>query len=422
MFKKEILPNGMRILTAPMQGTNTVTVLIFVGTGSNHETKQNNGISHFLEHMFFKGTTKRPSKIQIATELDGLGSVYNAFTSNEYTGYFAKVGYQYFDRAFDVVTDIFLNSTLPEEEIERERGVIIEEMHMRHDDPPSRVGYLWERLLYGDQPAGWETLGEEHIIRSLKRDDFIDYFHNQYVAKNTAVVVAGNTKDENAVVEKIKLTFAGIRDGEPRIQPEVVEKQSSPVLFHEEKNTDQMHLIMGFRAFGKNDPRIWAASLLSTILGGGMSSRMFLEVREELGLAYHISTSFDDYNRYGYLATYAGVPMEKLDKALETILNEYVKIRDNAVPEDELKKARDMIKGNTLISMESSSTLATFIGGEEILTGRPMTIDEVFAKLDVVTPEDIQAVARDIIKGDGLNLALLGSKYDSGRLERLLKI
>ena len=405
-----------------MSGTNTVTVLIFVGTGSNHETKQNNGISHFLEHMFFKGTTKRPSKVQIAVELDGLGAVYNAFTSSEYTGYYAKVGYQYFDRAFDIVTDIFLNSTLPEEEIEREKGVIVEEMHMRHDDPPQHAAYLWEKLLYGDQPAGWETLGEEHIIRSLKRNDFIDYFHSQYVAKNTAVIVAGNIKDEAAVVDKIKETFCNLRDGEPRPQPKVFEEQSTPMLLHEERTTDQSHLLLGFRGFGKDDPRIWAASLLSVILGGGMSSRMFLKVREELGLAYHISTSFDDYSRYGFLATYAGVPLEKLDKALETILSEYSNIRDNRVPEEELKKARDYVKGTTLIGMESSSALATFIGGEEILTGKPIIIDEVFRKLDAVTPEDIQQVARDIIKGETLNLALLGPTYERGKLEKLLKV
>ncbi|MDO8560980.1 MAG: pitrilysin family protein [bacterium] len=420
MFKKEVLPSGLRILTAPMSGTNTVTVLIFVGTGSNFETKQNNGISHFLEHMFFKGTTLRPSKVQISTELDGMGAVYNAFTSSEYTGYFAKVGYQYFDRAFDIVTDIFLNSTLPDEEIERERGVIIEEMHMRHDDPQSRVAFLWEKLLYGDQPAGWETLGEEPVIRVLKRNDFMDYFHGQYVARNTAVIVAGNIKDEQAVVEKIKKTFSGLRDGEPRKQPKVVEAQVRPGIISEDKKTDQTNLIIGFRGFGKNDPRIWPASLLATVLGGGMSSRMFLEIREELGLAYNISTGFDDYSTYGYFATGAGVPNDKLDKAIPAILGEYKKVRDEVVPQSELNKARDFVKGTSLIGLESSSSLATFIGGEEILTGKPMTIEEVFAKLDAVTPESLQAAARDIIKEEGLNLALVGPKNDEKNLKKLL--
>jgi predicted Zn-dependent peptidase len=407
-----------------MSGTNTVTILITVGTGSNHEEKKNNGISHFLEHMFFKGTVKRPSKVEISTELDGLGAVYNAFTSSEYTGYFAKVGYKYFDRAFDVVTDIFLNSTLPAEEIERERGVIIEEMHMRHDDPQSRVGFLWEKLLYGDQPAGWETLGEESVIRALKRDDFINYFHSQYVAANTAVIVAGNIRDEEALVEKIKNTFANLRDGTPRSQPKVIEAQTRPELIHEEKKTDQTNIIIGFRGFGKNDPRIWAASLLATILGGGMSSRMFLEIREELGLAYNISTSFDDYSHYGYLATAAGVPNDKLDKAISAILGEYKRIRDEAVPESELNKARDFVKGTSLISLESSSSLAMFIGGEEILTGKPMTIDEVFAKLDAVTPAAIQAVARDIIKEQGLNLAIVGPQHqhDVEGLRKLMRL
>lgn len=422
MFNKVVFPNGLRVLTAPMSGTNTVTILISVGTGSNHESKQNNGISHFLEHMFFKGTSRRPSKVEIATELDGLGAVYNAFTSSEYTGYFTKVGHQYFDRAFDVVTDIFLNSTLPAEEIERERGVIIEEMHMRHDDPQSRVGFLWEKLLYGDQPAGWETLGEEPIIRALKRDDFTDYFHSQYVAENTAVIVAGNIKDEQALVEKIKRTFEGLRDGTPRRSPEVSESQVRPELIHEDKKTDQTNLIIGFRGFGKNDPRIWPASLLATVLGGGMSSRMFMEIREEMGLAYNISTGFDDYSKYGYLATAAGVPNDKLDKAIPAILGEYKRIRDEAVPMSELTKARDFVKGTSLIGLESSSSLAMFIGGEEILTGKPMTIDEVFAKLDAVTPDSIQSVARDIIREEGLNLALVGPKHDLVKLEKLLKL
>lgn len=422
VFKKVVLDNGLRILTVPMSGTNTVTVLIFVGTGSNYETKKNSGISHFLEHLMFKGTKKRPSKVDIAVELEGLGAVYNAFTSSEYTGYFVKVGYQYFDRAFDIVTDIFLHSTLPAEEIERERGVIIEEMHMRHDDPPQHVGYLWEKLMYGDQPAGWETLGEEHVIRSLKREEFVDYFTHQYVSKNAAVIVAGNIKDENAVVEKIKETFAGLRNGTPRGQPKVIESQSKPELLVEERSTDQYHLIAGFRGFGKNDPRVWSAGLLATILGGGMSSRMFLRVREDLGLAYHISTSFDDMSHYGYLATYAGVPHDKLDTALGVILEEYVKIRDTGVPPSELRKARDFVKGTTLIGLESSSALAMFIGGEEILMAKPLTVEEVFAKLDAVTPEDIQQVARDIIKHEGLNVALLGPGHDRERVEKLLRL
>lgn len=422
MFKKTILDNGLRVLTAPMNGTNTVTVLIFVGTGSNHETKQNNGIAHFLEHMFFKGTSRRPSKVQISVELDSLGAVYNAFTSSEYTGYFAKVGYQYFDRAFDVVTDIFLNSTLPAEEIDRERGVIIEEMHMRHDDPSQRVGMLWEELLYGDQPAGWETLGEERIIRSLTRDQFIEYFHSQYVAENTVVIIAGNIKDEKAVLEKVRETFTHVRTGAPKKQPAVIEAQKKPTFLSEERAVDQMNVIVGFRGFGKNDPRVWAASLLATILGGGMSSRMFLEIREEMGLAYHISTGFDDYSTYGYLATYAGVSPDKLEKAVPAILNEYKKIAEVKVPLHELQKARDYTKGTSLIGLESSSSLATFIGGEEVLTGKPMTIEEVFVKLDVVTPEDIQNVARDLMREDRLNMALVGPAHGRAEIEKLLHL
>ncbi len=239
MFTKTKLENGLRIITAPMQGTNTITVLVLCGTGSDYESREIGGISHFLEHMFFKGTTKRPHPDMIKNELDSIGSVSNAFTSHEITGYHIKAAKSYLDQSLDLLADIYKNSQLAAEEIERERQVIIEEMHKDRDTPTLYIWWVWERLLYGDQPAGWDVIGEEKVIRSLTRDDFVNYFTHQYVAGNTAVVVAGNF-DEQKTIETIKTLFAGVRSDPPmRTKPALQEAQTAPGLAIEYKETDQ---------------------------------------------------------------------------------------------------------------------------------------------------------------------------------------
>ncbi|MEK9194830.1 MAG: pitrilysin family protein [Patescibacteria group bacterium] len=420
MFKKTVLENGLRIITAPMQGTNTVTVLVLCGTGSDYESRDISGISHFLEHMFFKGTKNRPTPDVIKHELDGIGSVSNAFTSHEITGYHIKAGKSYLDQSLSLLADIYNNSLLSAEEIDRERQVVIEEMHKDKDTPTLYIWWVWEQLLYGDQPAGWDVIGLEQNIRNLKREDFVNYFTNQYVAGNTAVVVAGNF-DEPAIIEKVKSLFVDLRHAPPiRQKPALQESQSKPMLRIEYKETDQTHIALGFRGLDANHPKRFAAEVLATMLGGSWSARMWDRIREKLGLAYTVWSAHESYSNRGYLITYAGVDHPNVEKTIRAALEEYKTITTTPVSPEELKRVKDYIHGTTLISLEQSNAVASFVGAEEMLTGNPMTTDEVFAKLDAVTADDIHAVACEIIKPASLNLAMIGPWKDETVFQKII--
>lgn len=404
-----------------MQGTNTVTVLVLCGTGSDHEGREINGISHFLEHMFFKGTQNRPTPDVIKHELDGMGSISNAFTAHELTGYHIKAAKSYLDKSFDILADIYKNSLLSEEEIERERQVIVEEMHRDRDTPTLYIWWVWERLLYGDQPAGWDVIGEEKIIRALKREDFLNYFLHQYVASNTAVVVAGNF-EEVPTIEKIKSIFGDIRHDPPiRQKPPVIEQQSSPALHLEYKETDQTHIALGFRGLDANSPQRYATEVLATLLGGSWSSRMFDRIREKLGLAYAVFSAHESYSNRGYLITYAGVDHGNAERTIQAALEEYKKICSEPPSIGELKRVKDYMRGTTLIGLEQSNTVASFVGMEEMVTGKPLTIEEVFAKIEAITAQDVCSAAREIIKPERLNLALIGPFKDAKSFEKLFK-
>ena len=421
MFKKIILDNGLRILTAPMQGTNTVTVLILCATGSDYESREINGISHFLEHMFFKGTKNRPTPDSIKHELDGMGSISNAFTTHELTGYHIKAAKTYLNQSLDLLADIYKNSLLSSEEIERERQVIVEEMHRDRDTPTLYVWWVWENLLYGDQPAGWDVIGEEKVIRVLAREDFVNYFSHQYVSHNTAVVIAGNF-DEESVVEKIKILFDGVRIELPfRQKPGVKEEQIAPQLRIFYKETDQTHLAIGFRAFNASNPKRYTAEVLATLLGGSWSSRMWDRIRDKLGLAYTVMSTHESYSNRGYLLTYAGVDHANVEKTIKVVLEEYKKICDKPIIEEELKRVKDYIRGTTLIGLEASNAVASFVGVEEMITGHPLTIEELFAKIDAVTSQDIYMVAKEIIHRESLNLAMIGPFKETEPFEKLLQ-
>lgn len=419
MFKKAILDNGLRVITAPVQGTNTVTVLVLCGTGSDYEKKEEGGISHFLEHMFFKGTADRPNPEAVKHELDGMGSLSNAFTSHETTGYYIKAAKIYEDKAIEILADIYKNSLLDGEEIEREKQVVIEEMHLDRDTPSTYIWRLWEKLLYGDQPAGWDIVGEEKTVRGLSRRHLAEYFGHQYVAGNTAVIVAGNI-DEEKTVKKIKELFSDIRHSPPRLKPPVKETQNSPHILAEDKKTDQTHIIVGFRGYDAFNDNRYTADLLATVLGGSWSSRMFSRVREKLGLTYSVFSGSENYSNRGYVITYAGVAHENVEKALRAILEEYAKIRDEAVGENELRRTKDFIKGRMMMALEASNAVASFVGGEEMLTGQPLTPDEIFAKVEAVTAADMTAIAKNLFRSESLNLTVLGPSPDGGKLESIL--
>ena len=421
MYKKTVLKNGLRIITIPIKNTKTVSVLALIGTGSKHETKDINGISHFLEHMFFKGTKKYPTTLKIAERLDNIGGNYNAFTSKEFTGFWAKVGKEHFDLAIDWISDILFNSKFEEKEIKREKGVIIEEINMCLDNPMSYIGDLWEKLLYGDQPAGWLTIGKKENILKFKRKDFLKYFKNHYLAKNMVVCVAGNF-DKKAIVEKIEKYFRKIKKGEIQEKLKTIENQKTPQALIHYKKTDQTHLCLGVKAYDLFQSKKYAQIILSVILGANMSSRLFTLIRERKGLCYYIHTSSDNSTDTGYLVTQAGIPHKNVEQVIKLIIREYKKLKTIKITEKELQKAKDYLKGTINLKLESSDFQASFHSFEELLTNKILTPEEKFGKLDKVSVSDVQKIAQDIFKPEKMNLAIIGPHKDKEKFQSLLKI
>ncbi|MBU1045657.1 insulinase family protein [Patescibacteria group bacterium] len=420
MYQKTVLKNRLRIITVPDNNTQAVTVLLLVKTGSKYEVKETNGISHFLEHMLFKGTKKRPTSTDVAEALDKVGGNYNAFTSEEYTGYFAKVEASHFDLALDWVADIYLNSLLPEKEMKKEKGVIVEEINMYHDNPMMHIVNLWKKLLYGDQPAGWSVAGEKLSVKGITRGELLSYWRRHYTASNSLICVAGNFAGATAK-KKIREYFSKLSKGIIPSKPKVIENQKKPNSLIYFKKTDQTHLCLGVRAYNLFHPKRYALELLAVILGGMMSSRLFIEVREKLGLAYYIVTLPESDPDTGFLLTRAGVDNKNVDKAIRAILGEYRKMKEKTVAPAELQKAKDYTKGKMALALEASDALASFYGGQELLENKILSQKQVFREIDKIKPKDILEVAQDIFQPQKLNLALLGPFKDKKIFENLLK-
>ena len=415
------LESGLRLVTIPMKGTKTVTVFVLVGTGSKYETKDINGISHFLEHMMFKGTTKRPEKGQVSKELDSIGAEYNAFTGKEYTGYYARSASSKLDVIMDVVFDIFLNSTVDAKEIELEKGVIIEEINMYHDDPQRHVSEVFEHLVYGDQPAGWDIAGDKETVSSLTRDKIVNYFNTHYVASNTVVAISG---DINPVTmkEKVEKYFSDIRTSEKVSKLPVVEKQSEPVAVTSFRETKQSHFVLGFRSYNMFDDKKYAESVLASILGGSMSSRLFQEVRDKRGLAYYIGAGSNNETDSGYLSVYAGVNNGKAVDALEVTMAEINKIKKKGVTADELQEAKDHVEGRMVMALENSRVVANNYANSVLFENKVLTPEEELAKIKAVTAEDVLNVAQEIFQANKANFAIIGPFKDVEPFKKLLNI
>ncbi|MDP3962549.1 MAG: pitrilysin family protein [bacterium] len=418
-FTKTILDNGLRVITIPMQDNPAVTVLVMVEAGSKYETKETNGISHFLEHMVFKGTPKRPNVSDISRELDGLGAESNAFTSDEYTGYYAKVDYRHIDTALDVISDMYLNPLFKEEEIEKEKGVIIEEIKMYRDLPQRQVHHILGSLLHGDQPAGWTILGPEENIRSFNRSHFIDYRSKHYVAGATVVVVAGAI-NEAEVIKKVEKLFADIPQKEKGSKLPVKELQEKPQLAVEYKKTDQTHLAMAVKTFPIGDKRLPIVKVMSAVLGKGMSSRLFTRMRDGLGICYYIRTSHSAYTDHGDLTISAGVDTGRVEMGIENIIMELNRLKTELVPERELKKAKDYIAGTTMLNLETSESQADYLGHQEVLKGDIKSPDRIIEDMNKVSSQEIMDLAREIFVNKNLNMAIVGPYEDKGRFEKLV--
>jgi predicted Zn-dependent peptidase len=419
-YTKTSLRNGLRIITAPMKGTETVTVLVMVGVGSRYETEKESGLSHFIEHMFFKGTKKRPNTRVIAEEMDAIGGEFNAYTGKSRTAYYAKADAKHFNIVLDVISDLFLNSKIETKEINRERGTILQEMSMYEDMPMRSVDDVFETLLYGKQSLGRRILGSKKTVSNLQRRDFLRYIQKFYTAKNTVVCITGNF-DEKKELAKIKKSFSTIRRGEKIDFVPVKEIQKKPKLKIKNKKSDQTNFILGVRAYNNFHPDRFAANLLAVILGGNMSSRLFINLRERMGLAYYVRSSFESCQDVGQLTTQAGVEHKNLVKAVQIILAEYQKIARRKVSSSELQRAKDFVRGKTVMSLESSSSVAEFLINQEIFKNEIVKPKQLFAQFEKVTVDDIQRVARDVFVPEKLNLAIIGPQQkNKQKLEKVL--
>jgi len=403
-----------------MKDNPTVTVLVLVEAGSKYENKKINGISHFLEHMCFKGTSKRPKAIDISKELDSIGSQYNAFTAQEYTGYYAKSDAKHFKKIFDVVSDIYLNSTFPEIEMQKEKGVIIEEINMYEDLPPRHVQDLMMELLYGDQPAGWNIAGEKKNILNMKREDFVNYKKEHYVPKATTIVIAGKI-NEKIAFEEVKKVFGKIPKHKKKAKQKVKEEQQKPKILIKFKETDQTHFVLATRTFDLFNKKNAILSVLAGVLGGGMSSRLFQKLREEMGVGYYVRAYNDPYTDHGFFQVSAGVDNKRIEEVIKAILEECRKLIKEKVSEEELEKVKECLIGNMKLSLESSDDIANFYGGQELLRKKITLAEKKAEEIRKVTALQIQNLAKQIFKNNKLNLALIGPFKVEDKFLKILK-
>jgi len=419
-YTKKVLKNGLRVITVPMKDNPTATVLVLVEAGSKYENKKVNGISHFLEHMCFKGTSKRPKAIDISKELDALGSQYNAFTAQEYTGYYAKSDAKHFKQIFDIVSDIYLNSTFPEAEMQKEKGVIIEEINMYEDLPMRHVQDLLMKLLYGDQPAGWNIAGEKKNILGMRREDFVNYKKQHYLPEATVMIVAGKVT-EHEVMQEVKKVFGKIPRGRKSAKLKVKEKQNKPEALINFKKTDQTHFVLGVRTFDLFDKKNAIISVLGGVLGGGMSSRLFQKLREEMGVGYYVRAYNDSYTDHGFFQISAGVDNKRIDEVIKAVLEECKKLKTEKVSAEELNKVKECLIGNMKLSLESSDDIANFYGGQELLKKELKSAEEQANKIRKVTTQQIQNLAKEIFQNKKLNLALIGPFKEKAKFLKILK-
>jgi predicted Zn-dependent peptidase len=419
VFERHELSNGLRVITADMPQVQSVICMIMLAAGSRYETPETNGIAHFAEHMFFKGTERRPTAREIGMEVDSLGAEFNAFTSKEYTGYYVKCAADYRDRALDVLVDMLRNSKFEPEEIEREKGVIVEEMNMYYDTPRDFIGGVYDQLLYGDQPLGWDIIGRKETVRAATRDTFLDYVGRWYKPVRMVVGLGGRLEgDALATVERLLGDLD--REQTPAPEPVQLNGDGGPRVTIHHKESDQAHICLGVRSYPFIHPDRYALQMLATILGTGMSSRLFSEVRERRGLAYYVFAANQSYTDAGSLYSQAGVDIARCDEAVETIAREFRRIADEAVPADELEKARALAKGRFVLRLENPQGMTMFGLSREVLEGQAVEPQEVLDGLDAVTADDVQRVAQDVIGSNGINLALIGPFEDEERFAELL--
>ena len=417
---KGILKNNLRVVTTHMSGVDSVTVMILVKSGSRYEEKRTNGIAHFAEHMFFKGTKSRPTATDISSLIDGIGGEFNAFTAKEFTGYYIKAAKDHFNLCLDVVSDMLLNSLFAQEEVNRERNVINEEIRMYLDTPMKYVPEVYDALLYGDQPLGWDTAGTIESLKNINQKDFFKYLDHYYTPSNMIVVISGGITPDKAKVTTDEY-MGRIKDRKPKgfKKVNVAQKKPQVKIFH--KDSEQAHFCLGVRSYPRGHKNRYKIAVLNTILGASMSSRLFVQLRERRGLSYYVRSGVEEYHDTGSLVAQAGVRPKNIDKATKVILDEFSKLATEVVSEVELKKAKSYLKGKLILELEDSREVSNLFGLMEILEGKIRSTNELVDNIEKVTAKDIQSVAKDIFKNQNLNLAVVGPYKDKIKFEKNLK-
>lgn len=407
-FSQKTFPNGLRLITAPLTTSEAVTILILVGVGGRFEKKDQLGISHFLEHLFFKGTKKRPSAYKLAKELDGLGAHYNAFTGEECTGFYIQSDAHDFDKSFDLISDLFLNPIFPEAEIEKEKGVILEEANMRRDVPQLHVQILAQKQMFPHSPLGEDLIGTPETVKKITRADIINYFKNGYCPAQTIIVIAGNPKKYNweKEVEKVFTSGGGRKLEFEKVSQEQVEKE----VIYEERKVDQTHLVLSALTFPKTDSRRYALSILSTILGGGMSSRLFSEIREKRALAYYVKSDLDAYFDTGLIAFSAGVKSDRLQDVIKIITEQIEDLKKNGPKADELRRAKQNIRGHLALALEDSFEIASYLAEQIYYENKVRQPEEIIKNLERVSAAEVRKVAQDVFQKNRMGITVIGPK------------
>jgi len=410
------LKNGLSVVLVDTKTFPTFTAMLLVGAGSRYENKENNGVAHFFEHMAFKGSKKYPNALLLSSMIEGLGGIFNAFTTKDHTGYWIKAPLSHFETVVDVLADMIQNPLLLEEEIEREKGVIIEEINMYEDEPQYKVWELFEELLFRNHPLGYPTTGYKETVGKFSRQTFLDYMENLYKPSNTILVIAGGMSVGNRhacslqkYVDIIQEKFSSWKDGQKASFLNFSDTQNSPQILIKTKKTEQAHLVLGYRGLSYTDKKRYVQSVLMTILGGGMSCRLFYQLRERRGFCYYIHSGSEPFSETGYVYTRAGLTVDakKINEAIKVIIDEHQKIAEGELKDEEVKKAKEMVKGRLILSLEDTHDLASFVGRKLIFEGKIVEPQEVIKKIDVITKEEIIDLAKKLFVKEKFNLALL---------------
>ncbi len=420
MYQKVTLDNGLRLVTAEMPHTRSVSISFFVGTGSRYEDDEQAGISHFIEHVCFKGTERHPTSTDICTVIEGVGGMLNAATDKELTIYWCKVAQPHFASALDVLVDILMNSTFDSKEIEKERQVIIEEINMSLDLPSQRVSMLIDELLWNGHPLGRDVAGSRESVAAITRDLMLGYLAEQYQPGNIVLSIAGDI-DHDEVAGAVSRAVAGWAGGKHRSDFAPYKEKAGRRVVIEKRDNEQTQLCLAMPGLSMTHPDRFKLDLLNVILGEGMSSRLFTVIRDKLGLAYSIHSYAEHLLDTGSFGVSAGVDNKNLKTAIGAILEELARLKE-PVPEEELSKAKELSKGRLLLRMEDSRSVSGWMGGQELLTKKIMTVDEVVGIIDAITTDELHKLAGDLLAGEGLKLAVVGPVSPDEPLEELLKL